>query len=168
MGAYGAPCSPSGLWICLGQTFNSMWICIEQKCLGQTFSSMWIYIEQKCLGQTFSSMQICIEQKCLGQTFVWDRHMSLREKFSFKTFLFLHLFGCKQFYLVLHDPRIPKTCLVLKSDHGKWVKKLGIHTYTTGICFATPWVVWKNKCCCRLGQHKSLVNASFERSYSYL
>ena len=77
-----------------------------------------------CLGQTFSSMWIYIEQKCLGQTFVWDRHMSLREKFSFKTFLFLHLFGCKQFYLVLHDPRFPKMCLVSKSDHGKWVKKL--------------------------------------------
>ena len=59
---------------------------------------------------------------CLGQTSVWKK-----ELFS-KTFLFLHLFGCKQFYLVLHDPRIPKTCLVLKSDHGKWVKKLSKQT----------------------------------------
>ena len=28
--------------------------------------------------------------------------------------------------------------------------------------------VWKNECCCRLGQHKSLFNASFERTYSYI
>ena len=60
---------------------------------------------------------------CLGQTSVW------KKKLSSKTFLFLHLFGCKQFYLVLHDPRFPKTCLVSKSDHGKWVKKSDKHTY---------------------------------------
>ena len=28
--------------------------------------------------------------------------------------------------------------------------------------------LWKNKCCCRLGQHKSLVNISFESTYRYL
>ena len=75
-------------------------------CLGQTFSSMRIYIEQMCLGQTFSSMWICIEQKCLGQTFVWDRHLFGKKVFS-KTFLFLHVFVCKQFYLGPYDTRIP-------------------------------------------------------------
>ena len=81
LGAYGAPCSPSGLWICLGQTFHSMWICIEQMCLGQTFSSMWSYIHwAKVIGtHIFPYVNLCRAKVfgtdiCLGQTSVWKKN----------------------------------------------------------------------------------------------